>query len=304
MLRKLVVLALIAAVVGFGVFWMVTIPATVPASALPQRSPDLDNGKTMFLIGGCASCHATPEQDDKTKLGGGVGLKSPFGTFYAPNISPDPKDGIGRWSEADFATAMLKGTSPEGQHLFPAFPYPSYQHMKLDDVRDLFAYLKTLPAVQSASKPHDVPFPFNVRRLLGGWKFLFLDGKPFVPDPAKDAAWNRGAYLVNGPGHCAECHSPRNILGGIVASQRFAGGPEPAGDGFVPNITPKGLSMSHEELVKLLATGEMPDGDSVGGEMGKVVANTAKLSAEDRAAIATYIKSLPPVEGPKPPDSK
>ena len=304
MLRKLVVLALIAAVVGFGVFWMVTIPATVPASALPQRSPDLDNGKTMFLIGGCASCHATPEQDDKTKLGGGVGLKSPFGTFYAPNISPDPKDGIGRWSEADFATAMLKGTSPEGQHLFPAFPYPSYQHMKLDDVRDLFAYLKTLPAVQSASKPHDVPFPFNVRRLLGGWKFLFLDGKPFVPDRAKDAAWNRGAYLVNGPGHCAECHSPRNILGGIVASQRFAGGPEPAGDGFVPNITPKGLSMSHEELVKLLATGEMPDGDSVGGEMGKVVANTAKLSAEDRAAIATYIKSLPPVEGPKPPDSK
>jgi mono/diheme cytochrome c family protein len=304
MLRKLVVLALIAAVVGLGVFWVVTIPATVPASALPQRSPDLDNGKTMFLIGGCASCHATPEQDDKTKLGGGVGLKSPFGTFYAPNISPDPKDGIGRWSEADFATAMLKGTSPEGQHLFPAFPYPSYQHMKLDDVRDLFAYLKTLPAVQSASKPHDVPFPFNVRRLLGGWKFLFLDGKPFVPDPAKDAAWNRGAYLVNGPGHCAECHSPRNILGGIVASQRFAGGPEPAGDGFVPNITPKGLSMSHEELIKLLATGEMPDGDSVGGEMGKVVANTAKLSAEDRAAIATYIKSLPPVEGPKPPDSK
>jgi mono/diheme cytochrome c family protein len=304
MLRKLVVLALIAAVVGFGVFWVVTIPATVPASALPQRSPDLDNGKTMFLIGGCASCHATPEQDDKTRLGGGVGLKSPFGTFYAPNISPDPKDGIGRWSEADFATAMLKGTSPDGQHLFPAFPYPSYQHMKLDDVRDLFAYLKTLPAVQASSKPHDVPFPFNVRRLLGGWKFLFLDGKPFVPDPGKDAAWNRGAYLVNGPGHCAECHSPRNILGGIIASQRFAGGPEPGGDGFVPNITPKGLSMSHEELVKLLATGEMPDGDTVGGEMGKVVANTSKLSAEDRAAIATYVKSLPPVEGPKPPESK
>ena len=158
--------------------------------------------------------------------------------------------------------------------------------------------------MQAPSKPHDVPFPFNVRRLLGGWKFLFLDGKPFVADPGKDAAWNRGAYLVNGPGHCAECHSPRNILGGIVASQRFAGGPEPGGDGFVPNITPKGLSMSHEEIVKLLTTGEMPDGDSVGGEMGKVVTNTAKLSAEDRAAIATYVKSLPPVEGPKPPDSK
>jgi mono/diheme cytochrome c family protein len=304
MLRRLVVLALIAAAVGLGVFWVVTIPATVPASALPQRSPNLDNGKTMFFAGGCASCHATPGQDDKTRLGGGFGLKSPFGTFYAPNISPDPKDGIGKWSEADFVTAMMKGTSPDGRHYFPAFPYTSYQRMKLDDVRDLFAHLKTLPAVQVQSKPHDVPFPFNVRRALGGWKFLFLDGKQFRPDPSKDAAWNRGAYLVNGPGHCAECHSPRNILGGIVESQRFAGGPAPDGDGFVPNITPKGLSWTHEQLVKLIETGETPDGDTVGGDMAKVVANTAKLSAEDRAAIATYVKSLPPVEGPKRPESK
>ena len=136
---------------------------------------------------------------------------------------------------------MVKGTSPDGEHLFPALPYTSYQRMKLDDVRDLFAYLKTLPAVQAQSKPHDVPFPFNIRRTLGGWKFLFLDGKPFQPDPAKSAAWNRGAYLVNGPGHCAECHSPRNILGGIVESQRFAGGPDPGGDGWIPNITQQGI---------------------------------------------------------------
>ena len=304
MLRRLVVLALIAAVVGFGVFWVVTIPATVPASALAPHTANLDNGKTMFLIGGCASCHATPGQDDKTKLGGGFGLKSPFGTFYTPNISPDPNDGIGKWTEADFVTAMVKGTSPDGRHYFPAFPYTSYQRIGTGDLRDLFAYLKTLPAVQDKSRPHDVPFPFNIRRTLGGWKFLFLDGKPFEGDPTKDAAWNRGAYLVNGPGHCAECHSPRNILGGIIASQRFAGGPAPDGDGFVPNITQKGLSMSHEQVVKLLETGETPDGDTVGGEMGKVVANTGKLSAEDRAAIATYIKSLPPIEGPKPPEPK
>jgi mono/diheme cytochrome c family protein len=304
MLRRLVVLALIAAVVGFGVFWVVTIPATVPARALAPHTPQHDNGKTMFLIGGCASCHATPGQDDKTKLGGGVGLKSPFGTFYTPNISPDPNHGIGKWTEADFVTAMVKGTSPDGRHYFPAFPYTSYQRIGTGDLRDLFAYLKTLPAVQDKSKPHDVPFPFNIRRILGGWKFLFLDGKPFEGDPTKDAAWNRGAYLVNGPGHCAECHSPRNILGGIIASQRFAGGPAPDGDGFVPNITQKGLSMSHEQVVKLLETGETPDGDTVGGEMGKVVANTAKLSPEDRAAIATYIKSLPPVDGPKPPEPK
>ncbi len=304
MVHRLVVLALIAAVVGFGVFWVVTIPATVPASALAPHTPNLDNGNTMFLIGGCASCHATPGQDDKTKLGGGVGLKSPFGTFYTPNISPDPSQGIGKWAEADFVTAMIKGTSPDGRHYFPAFPYTSYQRIGTGDLRDLFAYLKTLPAVQDKSKPHDVPFPFNIRRTLGGWKFLFLDGKPFEGDPTKDAVWNRGAYLVNGPGHCAECHSPRNVLGGIIASQRFAGGPAPDGDGFVPNITQKGLSMSHDQVVKLLETGETPDGDTVGGEMGKVVANTAKLSAEDRAAIATYIKSLPPIDGPKPPEPK
>ena len=200
MLRRLVVLALIAAVVGFGVFWVVTIPATVPASALAPHTPNLDNGKTMFLIGGCASCHATPGQDDKTKLGGGFGLKSPFGTFYTPNISPDPNQGIGKWTEANFVTAMVKGTSPDGRHYFPAFPYTSYQRIGTGDLRDLFAYLKTLPAVQDKSKPHDVPFPFNIRRTLGGWKFLFLDGKPFEGDPTKDAAWNRGAYLVNGPG--------------------------------------------------------------------------------------------------------
>ena len=139
----------------------------------------------MFYAGGCTSCHATPGQDDKTRLGGGLGLKSPFGTFYVPNISPDPNDGIGKWSEADFVTAMLKGTSPDGRHYFPAFPYTSYQRMRVEDVRDLFAHIKTLPAVQGKVRDHDVPFPFNVRRSLGGWKFLFLDGKPFQPDASK-----------------------------------------------------------------------------------------------------------------------
>ena len=304
MLRKLFILAVVAAVLGLGVFWVLTIPATVPASALPQRAPNLENGRTMFYAGGCTSCHATPNQDDKTRLGGGVALKSPFGTFYAPNISSDSNEGIGKWSEADFVTAMVKGTSPEGSHLFPAFPYTSYQHMRLDDVRDLFAHLKTLPAVQDKSKPHDVPFPFNIRRTLGVWKFLFLDGKPFQPDPSKDAVWNRGAYLVNGPGHCAECHSPRNLLGGIINSQRFAGGPEPTGGGFVPNITQKSLTLSQESLVKLLETGETPDGDTIGGEMAKVISNIKQLNAADREAIATYVRSLPPVEGPKPPESK
>src|SRR6185436_8423210 len=305
MLRRLVVLALIAAVVSFGVFWVVTIPATVPASALAPHTPSLENGKTMFLIGGCSSCHATPKQDDKTRLGGGLGLKSPFGTFYAPNISPDPNEGIGKWSEADFVTAMLKGTSPDGRHYSPAFPFTSYQRMRVEDVRDLFAHMKTLPAVQGKVRDHDVPFPFNVRRSLGGWKFLFLDGEPFRPDSAKPAEWNRGAYLANGPGHCAECHSPRNALGGIIAAQRFAGGPNPEGEGWVSNITQKGLGeYSDKDIAYVLETGNTPDGDSVGGAMTAVVRNTAQLPAADRNAIAAYIKSLPPVEGPKRPEKK
>src|SRR6185295_14040755 len=141
--------------------------------------------------GGCSSCHMTPGQEDKTRLGGGLALKTQFGTFYAPNISADRKDGIGGWSEADFVTAMLKGTSPDGRHYYPVFPYSSYQRMKLADARDLFAYLKTLVAVQGTPNIHDLPFPFNIRRTLGAWKFLFLDGEPFRANPANSAKWNR-----------------------------------------------------------------------------------------------------------------
>ena len=305
MLRKLVILAGVIAIAGSAAFWALTVPAAVPASGLAARTPDPANGREMFYAGGCTSCHATPGQDDKTKLGGGLGLKSPFGTFYVPNISPDPDDGIGRWSEADFVTAMTKGTSPDGRHYFPAFPYSSYQHMRIEDVRDLFAHLKTLPPVKGKVRDHDLPFPFSLRRNVGVWKLLFLDGKPFTPDASQTAAWNRGAYLVNGPGHCAECHSPRNLLGGIVAAQRFAGGPNPEGEGWIPNITQKALGdYSENDIAYLLETGSTPDGDSVGGSMTAVVRNTSQLTPQDRAAIATYVKSLPPVEGPKPPQKK
>jgi mono/diheme cytochrome c family protein len=250
------------------------------------------------------SCHATPGQQDPTHLGGGLALASPFGTFFPPNISPDRKDGIGAWSEADFVTALLKGTSPDGQHYYPAFPYPSYQHIKLDDARDLFAYLHTLPAVTGQAPPHQLPLPFRWRRLVGGWNFLFLDGKPFTSDPSKSAQWNRGAYLVNGPGHCAECHSPRNILGAIEADKRFAGGPDLSGKGSVPNITQKGLpDWSEDDIAYLLETGHTPDGDSVGGSMTEVIRNTSQIPQADREAMAVYLKSLPPVDGPPRPKS-
>lgn len=298
MLRKLFLLAVAAVFVGAIVFWLITIPATVPASALGPHTPNLDNGKTMFNAGGCASCHAVPKQDDGTRLGGGLALHSPFGIFHVPNISPDPKDGIGHWTEAQFVTAMVKGTSPAGEHLYPAFPYTSYQRMSLNDLRDLFAYIKTLPAVSGRAGDHELPFPFNMRRLLGGWKLLFLDGKPFAPDPTQSAQWNRGAYLVNGPGHCAECHSPRNVLGGIEAGKRFSGGPNPEGKGFIPNITQARLKdWSVSDIASLLSDGLTPDGDSVGGSMTPVIKNTAQLSKEDREAMAVYIKSLAPIEG-------
>jgi mono/diheme cytochrome c family protein len=168
-------LTLIAAALAIAlVLWVLTIPAIVPAAALPAYTPNVENGRTMFNIGGCASCHATPNDDsdkvERTRLGGGLPLKSPFGTFYVPNISPDPADGIGAWSEADFVTALWKGTSRRGRHLFPAFPYTSYARMELSDVRDLFAYLKTLLAVQGRARRHDLAFPFSIRRFVGVWK--------------------------------------------------------------------------------------------------------------------------------------
>jgi mono/diheme cytochrome c family protein len=316
MRRLLFIAAAVAAVAVALLLWVLTIPASVPAAALPPHKPDIDNGRTMFDIGGCTSCHAVPNADpakvERTRLGGGLPLKSPFGTFYVPNISSDPADGIGAWSEADFVTALWKGTSPRGRHLFPAFPYTSYQHMELADIRDLFAYLKTLPPVPGRARRHDLAFPFNVRRLIGLWKLLFLHGGPFVPDAAKSAQLNRGAYLVNGPGHCAECHSPRNFLGAIVESERFAGGPTPDGKGWVPNITPAGLqhwshddtAWSEKDIASFLGDGMNPAGDFAGGAMAEVVRNTALVSAADRAAIAAYIASLPPRQGPKPPPKK
>jgi mono/diheme cytochrome c family protein len=303
MLRRTFLGAVLAGAAAFGVFWWLTAPGSpvIPATA-PPAAPNPVHGLTIFNAGGCSSCHAVPGQPDRLKLGGGLAIPSPFGTFYAPNISADPVDGIGRWTEAEFVRAVTQGISPAGYHYFPAFPYTSYAHAKVDDIRDLHAYLKTLAPVAGKVRDHDVPFPFNIRRNIGIWKWLFMDSKPFMPDASRSAPWNRGAYLANGLGHCAECHSPRNFLGGIIAAQRFAGGPNPEGEGWVPNITQKGIGdWSQKDIAWFLETGEMPEGDSAGGSMVRVIKNTSQLSPEDRAAIAEYIKSLPPVDGPPRP---
>jgi len=309
-MRKAIVGLGVLAVLGVLGFFMLTSPSAYrllraqAATSLDGHKPDLENGRVMFFAGGCTSCHATPNQDDKQRLGGGYALKSPFGTFHVPNISPHKQDGIGSWSAQDFIRAMQEGISPDGDHLYPAFPYTSYQRMSREDLADLFAFLQTLPAVEGRAPPHELPFPFNIRRGVGLWKLAFLDGKPFTPDPSKPDSWNRGAYLVNGPGHCAECHSERNAAGAIIEDRRFAGGPNPEGRGTVPNITPSPTGIggwTQADLVTLLTTGDTPNFDSVGGPMGDVVRHTAQLPETDRQAMAEYLLSLPPKEGYKAP---
>jgi mono/diheme cytochrome c family protein len=289
-LLLLIVFAAIAA-------WLLTMPQ--PAfrqdwQAL-ERPGDVDKGRLVFVAGDCASCHARPGQDDPLRLGGGMALASPYGTLHVPNISADPIDGIGRWRTVDLANALLSGVSPESRHLYPNFPYSSYAHMTIDDVIDLRAYLRTLPMVSGRAPPHELAFPFNIRRFIGVWKLLYLDRTTIRSEPNRIAAWNRGHYLVDAVGHCAECHSSRNLLGAIKEKTRFAGGRDPSGTAFVPNITPTGIGdWSESDIVRVLTDGRTPDLRTVGSSMAGVVENTRQLPEADRYAIAVYIKTLRP----------
>jgi len=300
-LKKLLLLVILLAVLGLAVFWFITAPVTLAASDLPDHEPDVENGAYVFVAAGCSSCHAAPgaEDEEKLVLSGGLALTTPFGDFYVPNISPDPDHGIGEWTLAEFVTSMKYGIGRSGEHLYPAFPYTSYQRIPVEDIIDLKAYLDTLPPSTNDAPPHELPFPFNIRRGLGLWQLVYVDGMTFEPDPGLDAELNRGAYLVGGPGHCGECHSPRNVIGGIDQSRAYSGGPAPEGDGTIPNITPDpdtGLGdWSEGDLVELLTSGFTPEFDSVGGAMAAVVRNTAQLTEDDRHAIAAYLKALPPV---------
>ncbi|ONG53552.1 alkylated DNA repair protein [Pseudoroseomonas deserti] len=262
---------------------------------------DATRGARVFAAGDCGSCHAGPGQADRLRLGGGRVLAAPFGRFHVPNISPHPRDGIGAWRGVDLANALLSGVSPQGAHYYPAFPYVAYARMTPEDVADLFAYLRSLPPVEGRPPPHELPFPLTIRRSLGLWKFLFLDTTPFEPVAGRDAEWHRGRYLVEAVAHCAECHSSRNAAGAIRGATRHAGGPDPEGMGFAPNITPTGLQgWGETDLTRLLATGERPDGRRVGAGMADVVFNTAQLPEADRRAMARYILSLPPRPTPQP----
>ena len=278
---------------------VVTRPSGLPAGVVPTHTADVSNGARLFHAGSCAACHSSTGAESATPvLGGGYAMKTPFGTFRVPNISPHRTHGIGEWATLDFVNAMNRGVSPDGRHYYPAFPYASYVRMDLTDLVDLKSYLDTLPEADKPNEAHELKFPWNIRTGIGLWKLLNLDSAPVISVPPENDLLIRGRYLVEGVGHCGECHTPRNWSGGLNNSRWLTGAPNPDGEGKVPNITPdeKGLAeWSQGDIEYYLESGLTPDYDTVGGSMVKVQENMARLSEDDRAAIAAYLKAIPPL---------
>jgi mono/diheme cytochrome c family protein len=270
-------------------FWFLTRPALITAGDIPDHEADPANGEQVFYAGGCASCH-------EDSLGGGLEMKTAFGIFRVPNISPDPATGIGDWTPLEFVNAMMRGISPGGSHYYPAFPYTSYARMNVNDVMDLKAYIDTLELVNNRVAEHELQFPWNLRRGVGLWKLRYLK-RDSLPDVKGDSpSVERGRYLVEGAGHCAECHTPRDSFGGLITARWLAGGPSPDGEGKIPNITPHadGLkSWTEKDIAYYLESGFTPDYDMVGGAMVKVQEKIAHLPESDLKAIAAYLKSIP-----------
>lgn len=278
--------------------WWLTRPAELSAAAravLAAHVPDTQNGARVFWAAGCAGCHARPGLDAtapieaRLVLAGGRRLESPFGTFVAPNVSTDPEHGIGAWTLEDFARAMLLGVSPANEHYYPAFPYTTYIRARPEDVADLWAFWQTLPADATPSAAHELSFPITLRAGLGVWKALNLTDEYVFPD-VDDAQLMHGRYLVEALGHCAECHTPRNLVGGLNHARWMRGAPNPAGEGRIPPIPDP--RWSAEDIEAFLFSGFTPDFDVVGGQMADVVTHMAQLPAEDRAAIAAYLRAL------------
>lgn len=300
MRRLFEILAILAVIAAVG-FWWLTRPQTLSSEAVAALTTgDAARGERIFLAGGCASCHAADDARGEAKrlLTGGHELETPFGTFRVPNISMDKEHGIGGWSKADFANAMVRGVAPDGAHYYPAFPYTSYTRMTGQDVADLWAFMQTLPASANQVADHDLGFPFNIRRGLGLWKLINLDPSPVI-DIGDDEQLQRGRHLVEALAHCGECHTPRDITGRLDTSRWMAGGPNPSGKGRIPNITPheNGIAdWSEADIAESLKTGFTPEFDSFGGTMVAVQENMAQLPDEDLAAIAAYLKAVPGVE--------
>lgn len=282
-------LALIGAVAALALMWR---PAIAPVER-PQTfdSAQRQRGARVVEAGDCAVCHTRPGGQ---YLAGGLPLVTPFGTLYSTNITPDPQTGIGQWSLPAFERAMREGISRDGHFLYPAFPYVHYRRMSEDDIADAYAYLMSGPAVDSPPQQNRMNFPMNIRPLVSFWNLLFLHGKPLTPVAEQSQAWNRGRYLVEGPGHCAGCHSPLNLIGAEKSGENLAGGSVDGWD------APSLLGMAHranpwssEQLVSYLRA-EVVDGHgTAAGPMRPVSLGLARLPVEDAQAIAEYLLSLP-----------
>jgi mono/diheme cytochrome c family protein len=292
-MRWLVVLGLVAA----GGAYVMARPKPLAAAAVADLTGDPVKGEAVFWASGCASCHMADKAEGEAQLvlSGGQKFPSDFGTFIAPNISQDPEHGIGSWTLLDLANAITRGVSPEGEHYYPALPYASYAKMEMQDVADLYAFLKTLPADPTPSQPHELGFPFSMRETIGGWKLMFLSNDWALPGNVTPTV-TRGRYIAEALAHCGECHTPRNMLGGMDTARWLGGAPNPSGDGRIPNITSGKLGWTAPDIVQYLTTGFTPEYDSVGGHMAHVVENMARLPESDRQALAEYILAVPSVE--------
>jgi mono/diheme cytochrome c family protein len=258
---------------------------------------DAARGEYVLRAGGCAACH-TQAEEAGPPLAGGRPLETPFGTFYAPNITPHPEHGIGRWSAEDLWRALREGEGPGAVHYYPVFPYPSYAAMRREDSDALHGYLMGVEPQAVPNREHDLPWYLRWRVAARIWKWLFLDTEPFTPRADKSGEWNRGAYLVTALGHCGECHSPRNLLGVVERDRHLAGNPDGPEGSAVPSIrsdTEEGIaSWSVKEVMEYLKSGMDPDFDFAGGAMAEVIEdNTEHLTDADRRAIAVYLKDLP-----------
>ncbi len=260
------------------------------------HAANVEQGKYLTIAGGCVACHTA---EDGIPMAGGRPLESPFGVFFSPNITPDPETGIGNWTDAEFIAAFQDGVNPEGEHYYPAFPYPSYTGLADTDLLNIKAYLDSLEPVSAPNRDHELVWYAAWRTPLTFWKWLYFDNARFLPASDKDAVWNRGAYLVRHLGHCGECHTPRDAFGGPQADLEMAGAPGFGDAKAAPNLTPHpdGLKdWRRADLELFLEIGMLPNGDFAGGEMSAVIdENTALLTAEDRAAITEYLRQLPPL---------
>ncbi len=297
-MRKALAILVVLGLLLVGAALWLTAPETADPT-VEAESGDPEQGRVFYLAGGCLGCHkpaADAEGSDPGLPSGGHPLPSPVGTFHAPNITPHEDSGIGAWSFSDFVTAMREGTSPGGNHYFPAFPYASYRTMSEQDLAHLYAYLMTLEPVDAPSRGHDIVASGLLRPFLGIWKAMALGERGFTPDTSRSESWNRGAYLVKGPGHCGECHTPRSLFFVMDQERYLQGGPHPEGKGSVPNLIgliPRGEYDSAASLKEAFEYGEMFGyGDMSSGGMGEVQGNLSRLPSEELDAIVEYLASL------------